>query len=73
MATVTELHIYPIKSCAGIAVPEARFYVSGLVAQGVHDREWMLVTRAGQFLTQREYPRMALVTPRIDEIGRAHV
>lgn len=66
MSTVTELFIYPIKSCAGIAVPEAQFLVSGLVANGVHDREWMLVTREGQFLTQREYPRMALVTPRID-------
>ncbi|QOY94982.1 MOSC N-terminal beta barrel domain-containing protein [Massilia sp. UMI-21] len=66
MATLTELLIYPIKSCAGIAVPEAQFHVSGLVAQGVHDREWMLVTHDGQFLTQREYPRMALVTPRID-------
>jgi len=66
MATVTELHIYPIKSCAGIAVPEAEFGMSGLTAQGVHDREWMLVTRDGQFLTQREYPRMALITPRID-------
>jgi len=66
MATVTELLIYPIKSCAGISVPEAQFLVSGLVAAGVHDREWMLVTREGQFLTQREYPRMALVIPRID-------
>lgn len=66
MATVTELVIYPIKSCAGIPVPEAQFHISGLVAQGVHDREWMLVTRDGQFLTQREYPRMALVRPRID-------
>lgn len=66
MATVTELHLYPIKSCAGIAVPEAQFGLSGLIAQGVHDREWMLVTREGQFLTQREYPRMARVTPRID-------
>jgi len=65
MATLTELFIYPIKSCAGIAVPEAACHVSGLVAQGVHDREWMLVTREGQFLTQREYPRMALLTPRI--------
>lgn len=66
MATVTELVLYPIKSCAGIAVPQAQFLVSGLAADGVHDREWMLVTREGQFLTQREYPRMALVTPRID-------
>lgn len=66
MATVTELVLYPIKSCAGISVPEAQFHISGLVAQGVHDREWMLVSRDGQFLTQREYPRMALVRPRID-------
>lgn len=66
MATVTELVIYPIKSCAGISVPEAQFGISGLQANGVHDREWMLVTREGLFLTQREYPRMALVTPRID-------
>jgi uncharacterized protein YcbX len=65
MATVTELVIYPIKSCAGISVPEAEFGISGLRANGVHDREWMLVTREGLFLTQREYPRMALVTPRI--------
>jgi uncharacterized protein YcbX len=66
MATVTELLLYPIKSCAGMSVQEAQFHISGLVAQGVHDREWMLVSRDGQFLTQREYPRMALVTPRID-------
>jgi uncharacterized protein YcbX len=66
MATVTELVIYPIKSCAGISVPEAQFGISGLQANGVHDREWMLVTREGLFLTQREYPRMALVMPRID-------
>ena len=66
MATVTELVLYPIKSCAGISVLEAQFKISGLVANGVHDREWMLVTLEGQFLTQREYPRMALVQPRID-------
>ena len=66
MATVTELVLYPIKSCAGIAVAEAECGIDGLSAQGVHDREWMLVTRDGQFLTQREFPRLALVTPRID-------
>jgi hypothetical protein len=38
---------------------------AGLSALGVHDREWMLVTGDGQFLTQREHPRMALVTPEV--------
>ncbi len=66
MATVSELVLFPIKSCAGISVREAACAIDGLSAQGVHDREWMLVTRGGQFLTQREFPRMALVTPRID-------
>jgi len=66
MATLTELVIYPIKSCAGLSVPEAHLALDGLSANGVHDREWMLVTPDGLFLTQREVPRMATVTPRID-------
>ena len=64
MATVSELILYPIKSCAGMAVGEAMVTIAGLSANGVHDREWMLVTEEGQFLTQREHPRMALITPR---------
>lgn len=63
MATLTQLILYPIKSCAGMAVPAATLLDAGLAAQGVHDREWMVVTEDGQFLTQREFPRMALVRP----------
>jgi uncharacterized protein YcbX len=66
MATLTHLLLYPIKSCAGLSVPSATLLESGLVADGVHDREWMLVTEDGLFLTQRECPRMALVRPRPD-------
>jgi uncharacterized protein YcbX len=69
MAILTELVLYPIKSCAGISVERARVTTAGLSALGVHDREWMLVTEDGQFLTQREHPRMALVTPAV-EAGR---
>jgi uncharacterized protein YcbX len=64
MATLTDIILYPIKSCAGMAVDQARVTVAGLAAHGVHDREWMLVAPDGQFLTQREHPRMALVVPR---------
>jgi len=64
MATLTQLILYPIKSCAGMAVASATLLESGLMAEGVHDREWMLVTDDGQFLTQREHPRMALIVPR---------
>lgn len=66
MAIVSELVIYPIKSCAGLPVAEAQVWHDGLRAGGVHDREWMLVAPNGQFLSQREYPRMAMVVPRID-------
>ncbi|MFL6631024.1 MAG: MOSC domain-containing protein [Massilia sp.] len=63
MAILTHLLLYPIKSCAGIAVRSATVLESGLSALGVHDREWMPVTEGGQFLTQREHPRMALIRP----------
>ncbi|KQQ86616.1 MOSC domain-containing protein [Massilia sp. Leaf139] len=66
MATLSQLILYPIKSCAAMPVEEAVATVSGLSAQGVHDREWMLVTHEGQFLTQREFPRMATLVPRVD-------
>ena len=66
MAIISQLILYPIKSCAGLAVEEAVATVSGLAAHGIHDREWMLVTNQGQFLTQREFPRMATVVPRVD-------
>lgn len=66
MATLSQLILYPIKSCAAMAVEEAVVTVSGLAAQGVHDREWMLVTDTGQFLSQREVPRMAVIVPRVE-------
>lgn len=55
--TLAELHLHPIKSCAGIEVPEALLIETGLEL----DRAWMVVDRDGQMLTQRELPRMALV------------
>jgi uncharacterized protein YcbX len=66
MPTLSQLLLYPIKSCAGMPVLEATLLETGLAAHGVHDREWMLVTASGQFLTQREFPRMALIRPRPD-------
>jgi uncharacterized protein YcbX len=69
MATLTELILYPIKSCAGMPVQRAQVTAAGLSAHGVHDREWMLVDADGQFLTQREHPRMATIVPRV-EAGR---
>jgi uncharacterized protein YcbX len=66
MATLAEIIFYPVKSCAGISVPQALLTAAGLVVDGVCDREWMVVDDDGQFLTQRDYPRMALVKPALD-------
>ena len=55
--SVTQLHIYPIKSAGGIPLKSAR-----LVERGFHlDRRWMIVDSAGRFITQREMPRIALI------------
>jgi uncharacterized protein len=65
MALLTELNLYPIKSCAGISLREATVTPAGLMSQHIYDREWMVVDAQGEFMTQRDYPKMALIAPRI--------
>ncbi|HAT29301.1 MAG TPA: MOSC domain-containing protein [Janthinobacterium sp.] len=65
MAILSSITLYPIKSCAGIDLRVATLTRSGLMSEHVFDREWMVVDGAGRFLSQREHPRMALITPRI--------
>jgi uncharacterized protein YcbX len=55
------LHIYPVKSCAGIALPQSLLVETGLDL----DRAWMLVDAQCEFVTQRELPRLALVQPTV--------
>ena len=59
--TISRLFVYPVKSCAGIAVQEALLTETGLDL----DRAWMVVDAQGMFLTQRTVPRMALVRPQL--------
>ena len=54
-----QLWVYPIKSCAGVQLNESLLIETGLE----FDRAWMVVDAHGQFLTQRELPRMVLVQP----------
>ncbi len=60
-AVITQLHVYPVKSCAGVAVKEAYLTETGLDL----DRAWMVVDENNAFLTQRELPRMALIQPQL--------
>jgi uncharacterized protein YcbX len=61
MPELSALIYYPIKACRGFEVDEAKVERMGLE----HDRRMMVVTPEGHFLTQREYPKLALVTPSI--------
>lgn len=63
MTTITALTLYPIKSCAGIDLHAATITATGLFHHHVHDREWMVVDSAGQFLSQRSHAVMALIVP----------
>jgi uncharacterized protein YcbX len=60
-ARIARLFVYPVKSCAGIEVQEALLTETGLDL----DRAWMVVDHAGEFVTQRELPRMALIRPHL--------
>jgi uncharacterized protein YcbX len=55
--TITQLNVYPVKSCRGVALSEALLTKEGLE----NDRQWMIVAPSGQFLTQRELPPLALI------------
>ena len=60
-AVISRLYVYPVKSCAGVQMQEALLTETGLE----FDRAWMVVDAQGEFLTQRELPRMALIQPQL--------
>lgn len=65
MAILSEIIMYPVKSCGGMSVREATLTSAGLSLDAVYDREWMVVDEQGMCVTQREFPRMALISPHL--------
>ena len=59
--TLSDLVVYPLKSAGGIRVAEAEVDRWGLM----HDRRFLVVDPDGVFLTQRQLPRLALITPEL--------
>lgn len=63
---ISSLHIYPIKSCAGISLQTME-----LVADGpIYDREWMLAHNEDEhwfYTSQRECSKLALIQPALEE------
>jgi uncharacterized protein YcbX len=62
-AQIAALNIYPVKSCAGIPLQRARLTPTGFE----FDRQWMIVRPSGRFVTQRELPRLALISPQLQD------
>lgn len=61
---IARLFVYPVKSCAGVELAEAVLTETGLDL----DRAWMVVDSRGEFVTQRELPRMALIRPQLKHL-----
>lgn len=57
MVQIAELFVYPVKSCRGIKLAEARVAPRGFL----HDREFLVVDEKDSFLTQRNAPELARV------------
>ena len=60
---LSALFIHPVKSLRGCAVESVVIDRLGLAG----DRRFLVVDRRGRFLTQRQLPRMALVTTGLDD------
>ena len=56
MLQLSEIYIYPVKSLGGIRLNESEVTDRGLK----YDRRWMLIDENNRFISQREYPQLAL-------------
>jgi uncharacterized protein len=58
---LSAINVYPLKSAGGLAQTSWDVDSFGLR----HDRRWMLIDEAGDFLSQRAEPRLALIRPEL--------
>jgi MOSC domain-containing protein len=59
---LSALHIFPVKSCAPLALASALVEARGLA----HDRRWLVTDAQARFLTGRQHPRLTRVRARPD-------
>lgn len=62
VADLTDIYIYPIKSCFGFKVDQWEISSEGLV----YDREWALVTDEGDYVNLKNIPKLAFIKPTIN-------
>lgn len=58
---VQDFYLYPIKSCRGMRLDSVQITAKGIK----NDRTWMFADAQGNFITQRKFSRLALVTPKL--------
>lgn len=62
---IAAINIYPVKSLGGISLNNSIVEKRGLQ----YDRRWLLVDEENKFLTQREFPKMAVISIEIADKG----
>ncbi|XP_075386587.1 mitochondrial amidoxime reducing component 2 [Tenrec ecaudatus] len=62
VGTVSQLWIYPVKSCKGVLVDTAECTAMGLRSGHLRDRFWLVVKEDGHMVTARQEPRLVLVS-----------
>ncbi len=62
---LSEINIYPVKSLGGISLSSSMTLKRGLQ----FDRRWLIVDKNNVFITQREYPLMALIATSLNIDG----
>jgi len=65
MIELTQINVYPVKSCKGTAMARAELTPFGLL----NDRRWMVVDSEGVFVSQRSIPAMSLIEPSLSDSG----
>ena len=60
--TVTDVTLYPVKSCGALSVSSWQYGSSGLV----YDRMWMVMSTAGYIVTLKRQPKMGMIVPSMD-------
>lgn len=62
VGTVSKLIIYPVKSLPGVEVDSVEVTTLGFKVGPFHDRQWLIATKVGGFITQRIEPSLALLS-----------
>ncbi len=60
---LSELYIYPVKSCKGMSLRSVQVGAKGPLM----DRRWMFVDKTGRFLSQRSIAKLAMIHVQLDD------